>query len=182
MGEIGTLLQPQLPKLRRYARSLTRNESDAEDLVQRCLVRALSKQQLWREGTDLRAWLFTILHNEFVNDLRRRARERDWLSSTNMNPAITNINPAALPRSNPEASYRVREVQQALSKLPDRQREIVLQVGLEGEIYSSVATALGLPIGTVRSRLSRARAALRSMTGQEPPLRKTRHGQDQAVA
>ena len=86
MGDIGGLLPPQLPKLRRYARSLTQDKTDAEDLVQRCLVRALSRQHLWREGSNLPAWLCTILHNEFVSDLRRRARERDGLASKDMAP------------------------------------------------------------------------------------------------
>jgi RNA polymerase sigma-70 factor (ECF subfamily) len=75
MSNIGDLLTPQIPRLRRYARSLTRDLSRAEDLLQSCLVRALEKGHLWEPGTDLRAWLFTIMHNQHVNDIRRRVRE-----------------------------------------------------------------------------------------------------------
>ena len=166
MGDIGELLPPQIPKLRRYARSLTQDITDAEDLVQRCLVRALSRQHLWREGSNLSAWLCTILHNEFVSDLRRRARERDGLASKDMAPV-------AMPHSDPEVSCRIREIQYAFGKLPAWQQEVVLRIGVEGEEYGRTATALGIPIGTVRSRLARARETLRAATDHHPPARKT---------
>jgi RNA polymerase sigma-70 factor (ECF subfamily) len=155
MGDIGGLLLSQLPKLQRYARSLTRNDSDAEDLVQRCLVRALSKQHLWREGSDMPAWLRTILHHEFVSDMRQRAREREGLM-------IVDAKPVAMPYCDPEVSYRVRELQHAFGKLPTWQQEVVLRIGVEGEEYGDTATALGIPVGTVRSRLARARKTLRA--------------------
>ena len=126
MGDISGLLPPQLPKLRRYARSLTRNTTDAEDLVQRCLVRALSRQHLWREGSNLSAWLCTILHNEFVDDLRRRVREREGLK-------IVDMPPVAMPHSDPEVSCRIRELQHAFTELPAWQQEIVLRIVLDGE-------------------------------------------------
>jgi formamidopyrimidine-DNA glycosylase len=88
MSEIGGLLEPQLPVLRRYARALTRDAGCADDPVQNCLVRALANQHRWREGTDLRAWLCTILHNLFINDLRCRARERDRLKTVNVQLAL----------------------------------------------------------------------------------------------
>src|SRR5271168_3808132 len=75
MTDLAHLLEDEIPRLRRYARALTRDASRADDLVQSCLVRAIAKQHLWQEGTDLRAWLFTILHNHNVNDVRRSARE-----------------------------------------------------------------------------------------------------------
>ena len=75
MTDLAHLLEDEIPRLRRYARALTRDASRADDLVQSCLVRAIAKQHLWQEGTDLRAWLFTILHNQNVNDVRRSARE-----------------------------------------------------------------------------------------------------------
>src|SRR5438105_11378069 len=75
MGDFGKLLEEQIPRLRRYARALTRNAPIADDLVQDCLTRAVAKQHLWQPGTDLRAWLFTILHNQHVNDVRRAVRE-----------------------------------------------------------------------------------------------------------
>src|SRR5436190_2831610 len=75
MNDFALLLQNEIPRLRRYARALTRDVTRADDLVQSCLVRAVAKQHLWQPGTDLRAWLFTILHNQYVNDVRRSARE-----------------------------------------------------------------------------------------------------------
>ena len=75
MPEIADRLESEIPRLRRYARALTRDAARADDLVQSCLVRALAKRHLWQEGTDLRAWLFTILHNQHVNDIRRSARD-----------------------------------------------------------------------------------------------------------
>jgi RNA polymerase sigma-70 factor (ECF subfamily) len=157
MSDIGGLLPSQLPKLQRYARLLTRNRSDAEDLVQRCLVRALSRQHLWREGSDLPAWLCTILHHEFVSDMRQRAREREGLM-------IVDAKPVTMPHCDPEVSYRVRELQHAFGKLPAWQQEVVLRIGVNGEEYGDTATALGIPIGTVRSRLARARKTLRAST------------------
>ena len=157
MSDIGLLLEPQLPSLHRYARALTRDASRAEDLVQTCVVRALVNQDRWAEGTNLRGWLFTILHNEFVSQVRRYARERDrWPTA--------DFQPAAMLGSDPEMSYRLLELQTALGKLSEVQREIVLLVGLAGDTYDQVADTLGVPLGTVRSRLSRARQKLRNLT------------------
>lgn len=167
MADIGHLLEAELPTLRRYARALTRDAGRAEDLVQSCLVRALSRQHQWQEGSDLRAWLCTILHNEFVSELRRHARERERL------PAME-ISPAMLPGSDPELSLRLRELQNALGKLPAWQREMVLQVGIECMTYDDAAAALGIPIGTVRSRMARARENLRVLT-DHPPSRQAEH-------
>ena len=75
MNDFGRLVEAEIPRLRRYARALTRDAVRADDLVQSCLTRAVSKQHLWQAGTDLRAWLFTILHNQHVNDVRRSVRE-----------------------------------------------------------------------------------------------------------
>ncbi len=157
MSNIGCLLEPQLPGLRRYALSLTRDHTGAEDLVQNCVVRALSREHQWRDGTDLRAWLFTILHNEFVSELRRRQREENRAPNSGLKPA-------QMPSSDPEMSYRVREVQNALQLLPAWQREIVLRIGLDREEYDDIAAVLGIPVGTVRSRLARARERLRELT------------------
>ena len=157
MSDIGLLLEPQLPSLHRYARALTRDASRAEDLVQTCVVRALVNQDRWAEGTNLRGWLFTILHNEFVSQVRRYARERAWRASAGLELA-------SLPGSDPEMSYRLVELQRALRNLSDGQREIVLLIGLEGYRYDQVAETLGIPLGTVRSRLSRGRQNLRNLT------------------
>ncbi len=165
MSDIRGLLEPQLPKLRRYARSLAHDAAGADDLVQACLVRALANQHLWQSGTDLRAWLFTIMHNVFVTEIRRHARERD-------SRQIVAIRPAMMPGSDPELSYRVREVQDALGQLPAWQSQIVLQVGLGRALYADAASALGIPVGTVRSRLARARESLRAITDYQQPARR----------
>ena len=80
MNDFAPMLEAQIPRLRRYARALTRDVSRADDLVQSCLARAVAKQHLWQYGTDLRAWLFTILHNEHVNDVRRSVREGSYVT------------------------------------------------------------------------------------------------------
>jgi RNA polymerase sigma-70 factor, ECF subfamily len=160
MTDIRGLLEPYLPNLWRYAHSLTHDASRADDLVQSCLVRALTNQHLWREGTDLRAWLFTILHNLFISEVRRLAREQKRL-------AILDMKPAVMPGSDPELSYRVREVQDALRRLPASQSEIILQIALDNVMYENAASNLDIPIGTVRSRLARARESLRAMTDRE---------------
>jgi RNA polymerase sigma-70 factor, ECF subfamily len=159
MYDIGPLLEPELPKLRRYARQLARDAGRADDLVQSCLVRALGKQHLWREGTDLRAWLFTILHNEFVTEARRRTRERERLPNAD-------IRPATMPGADPELAYRIVELRMALPKLPRWQREVLVHAGFCGTPYAEVANALALPVGTVRSRLARAREQLRAFTDE----------------
>jgi RNA polymerase sigma-70 factor (ECF subfamily) len=157
MSEIRPLLEQYLPHLRRYARALTRDADRADDLVQACLVRALANQHLWHEGTDLRAWLFTILHNQHINELRSQARQQKLLQQAQIAPAL-------LPGSDPELSHRVQELAQVLRKLPVRQGEIVLRISLEQQTYGDAAVALRIPIGTVRSRFSRARERLRAIT------------------
>lgn len=155
MSDIGRLLEPQLPALRRYARKLTRDASRAEDLVQTTVLRALINQGKWAEGTNLRGWLFSILHNEFVSQVRRYARELHRRSAVDLRPA-------AIPGSDPEMSYRLIELKVALANLPASQREIIMLVGLEGYTYERVADVLNVPLGTVRSRVSRARQNLRN--------------------
>jgi RNA polymerase sigma-70 factor (ECF subfamily) len=158
MTEFTHLLEGEIPRLRRYARALTRDASRADDLVQSCLVRAIAKQHLWQEGTDLRAWLFTILHNLHVNDVRRSAREGTAIPVEEVD--------AALPvTANAFDSLRLRDLNRAIGRLPDEQRQVILLVGLEGMRYEEVAAILGIPIGTVRSRLSRGRETLRGLMG-----------------
>src|ERR1700730_14748580 len=151
-------IEAEIPRLRRYARALTRDESNADDLVQDCLVRALSKQHLWQEGTDLRAWLFTILHNQYVNQVRRAIREGTAVSVSDTEPSLTRA---------PDQGKRLelRDLDRALARLPEEQRTVILLVGLEGMRYEAVAEIIGVPVGTVRSRLSRGREALRQLMG-----------------
>src|SRR5687767_15947061 len=95
MTDFARLLEAEIPRLRRYARALTRDVTRADDLVQSCLTRALAKQHLWQPGTDLRAWLFTILHNQHVNDVRLSVREGVTVAVDEMAPMLT-VHPSAM--------------------------------------------------------------------------------------
>jgi RNA polymerase sigma-70 factor (ECF subfamily) len=154
MDAICTLIEQEIPRMRRYARALLRNPVDADDLVQDAVVRALDKAHLWQPGTDLRAWLFTILHNQYVNSVRKSARSGPQLPIE----AAATIGRAA----SQLASIELGDLKMAIERLPDEQRSVLLLVGLEGMSYDEVAQILKIPVGTVRSRLSRAREALRS--------------------
>lgn len=156
MSDFARRLETEIPRLRRYARALTRDATRADDLVQNCLLRAIAKEHLWEPGTDLRAWLFTILHNQHVNDVRRAVRE-------GINTAVEEMAPLLTVPSNATASLLLRDLERAIARLPEEQRQVILLVGLEGMRYEEVATILGVPIGTVRSRLSRGRETLRRL-------------------
>jgi RNA polymerase sigma-70 factor (ECF subfamily) len=125
MPDIRSRLVKEIPRLRRYARALTRDVTAADDLVQDCLVRAGSKSHLWQEGTDLRAWLFAILHNLHINDVRRavRAGGTTSISDIEHKPALT---------SAPDQDKRLelRDLERAFAKLPDEQRSALLLVGM----------------------------------------------------
>jgi RNA polymerase sigma-70 factor, ECF subfamily len=154
-------IEALIPRLRRYARALVRDSVTADDLVQDCLTRALGKIHLWQEGTDLRAWLFTILHNQHISLARRAARERNHLELKR--------DYLELARSSAQtARLDLHDLDRAITKLPDEQRAVLLLIGLEGMQYDEVATVLNLPVGTVRSRLSRGRKTLRILTGLFP--------------
>ena len=156
MNDFAVLLQNEIPRLRRYARALTRDAARADDLVQSCLVRAIAKAHLWEPGTDLRAWLFTILHNQNVNDIRRSVREGVVVAVEDVAPVLT-----VAPRA--ASSLQLRDLERAIGLLPEEQRQVILLVGLEGMRYEEVAAVLDIPIGTVRSRLSRGREMLRRL-------------------
>jgi RNA polymerase sigma-70 factor, ECF subfamily len=156
MSEFSCLVERQIPRLRRYARALTRAADQADDLVQDTLMRALAKSHLWQPDTNIRAWLFTIMHNQFVNTARREMRNGARVDIEQMASAL----PAT---SDPSKGRELVELDRALGRLPDEQREVILLVGLEGMGYQSAAQILGVPIGTVRSRLSRGREALREL-------------------
>ncbi len=143
-----------IPRLRRYARALTGDAAAADDLVQDALERALVKRKLWQEGTDLRAWLFTVMHNVFVNQVRSAAANR----SVPLDDAVYDM-------AQPPATDRleIRDLDIALQALPDEQRTVVLLVGLEQMTYDEAAQVLEVPIGTVMSRLSRGRERLRRL-------------------
>ena len=160
MTEFARLLEAQLPRLRRYARALTRDPSRADDLVQDTLVRALDKQHLYQDGTNLRAWLFTLMHNQHVNNARRNVREGDSLDVDTVAAHLVAV-------TDPTASRQLRELDEAIGKLAMEQRQVILLIGLEGMSYEEAAAILDVPIGTVRSRLSRGREALRRLMGME---------------
>jgi RNA polymerase sigma-70 factor, ECF subfamily len=157
MSDFHNLIKREIPRLRRYARALTRNGDRADDLVQETLLRAIAKSHLWQTGTDIRAWLFTIMHNQHVNHVRSSIREGVTVDLEDA-PAMT-AEPVATTR------LELRDLERALAKLPTEQREVILLVGLEGMAYEEVAEVLGVPVGTVRSHLSRGRDALRQLMG-----------------
>ena len=154
-------LPRHLPALRRYARALTGDAAASDDLVQDCAERALSRAHLWREPGNMRAWLFTIMHNLNANR-RRHAASRPTM---------------AMARDLPEAAWPARQIDSlaarqtlsALHQLSDPHRDVLILVAIEGMPYAEAAAVLGIPPGTVMSRLSRARAHLRALTGETPP-------------
>jgi RNA polymerase sigma-70 factor (ECF subfamily) len=147
-----------LPRLRRYARALTGDVTRADDLVQDTLERALVKLDLWQPGSDLRAWLFTLMHNLFVNQIRTPR------------PAETALDEALeVPVSGGQMeALAARDMHAALLRLPEEQRAVILLVGLEQFGYAEAAQVLGVPVGTVMSRLARARERLRHILAGEP--------------
>lgn len=166
MGDFLDEIEASVPALRRYARALTRNADQADDLVQDCLERAIRKRALWRPTGPLQAWLFRVLLNLYRNELRSRRRRGDPLPIDDM-PAEPSVAP-------PQPGHlALAEVERALHRLPAEQREALLLVVVEGQSYAEAADILEIPIGTLMSRLGRARAALRQLTGagDEPRLR-----------
>ncbi len=156
------LIARELPRLRRYARAL-RNDSGADDLVQDCIERALRKSNLWRQGTNMRAWLFRILYNLHLSSLRSGKRSPQTVPLDDVAP-MAGGGPGQL------HALELKELSRAFRALPAEQRDVVALVALEGMRYDEAAAVLGVPMGTVRSRLSRARAALREATAAAPPL------------
>jgi RNA polymerase sigma-70 factor (ECF subfamily) len=144
-----------IPQLRRYARALTGDHSAADDLVQDTLERAWRRLALWRSGSNLRAWLFTIMHNLYVNQLKANPAIR----SRSAEHAAVDL--PATPTQ--EERLELQDLNKALRRLSDEQREVVLLVGLEEMSYQEAAEILGVPIGTVMSRLSRGREQLRAL-------------------
>jgi len=147
----GRSLVALIPRLRRYARALVGDRAAADDLVQDTLERAWAKLHLFRQGTDLRAWLFTVMHNVHVNRIRA-AKPTD---------ALDDEMPELAQRATQGDALLVRDLDRAIAALPVAQREVLLLVALEDLSYEETARVLGIPIGTVMSRLARAREKLR---------------------
>lgn len=158
-----------IPRLRRYARVLTGDTTRADDLVQDTLARAWEKRRLWQAGTDLRAWLFTVMHNVYVNQLALLRREAANVSLD----ADTSGLAWQLPvRGNQVDRVELLEVVAQMGRLNADQREVLLLAAVEEMRYEEIAAVLGVPIGTVMSRLSRARDKLRHLVaGPSPGLR-----------
>jgi len=159
MSETLPLIEAEIPHLRRFARYIVRDVDRADDLVQECLTRAIAKVHTWTPGTNLRAWLFVILKNCHINDVRRQRPTSE----------IPTDHPMLTVPSNQEAHITLLEVRDAYLSLSEEHREVLLLVAIEGLQYEEAAAVLGVPLGTVRSRLSRARQALRDALGEPLP-------------
>jgi RNA polymerase sigma-70 factor (ECF subfamily) len=145
----------QLASLKRYARSLVRNNADAEDLVQDTLLRAYERRATFRKGANLRTWLFTILHNTHVDT------KRSSVSRIRRDDAVAAERGYQYPAAQ-EHAVHLRQVRDAFMQLPAEQREALHLIAVEDLSYQQAAETLGVPLGTLMSRVSRARAALRS--------------------
>lgn len=162
-GEFEAALVTHVPALRRYALGLTRHREDADDLVHDCLALAIQKQNLWQPGTKLKSWLFTLLHNLFVNDYRkRRARPVQVSYET------TRVRGESATSRPPDVT--LLQLERALSVLRSEHREVVLLVSVQGFSYVEAAEIIDVPLGTIRSRLSRARTLLRRELGEPAEL------------
>ena len=169
MSDVKWLIATEVPHLRRFAIALTGDREAADDLVQDCVVRALRKRHLWRRRGSLRSWLFRILYRIYVDGVRAPQRE---VALPHDAPAAKLVQPPAQ-----EARVEVRNVVVGLRQLPADQRAAILLVALEGLPYDEAADALDIPVGTLRSRLSRGREALRGMmagTETTPLLRRVK--------
>ncbi|HEY2876820.1 MAG TPA: sigma-70 family RNA polymerase sigma factor [Reyranella sp.] len=166
MADPGPLIEPHIPALRRYAFALLRDRDRADDLVQDTLERALSRWLLRRADGDVRAWLFTILRNLHVGRWRSERRR----STVDLDETAVGV-PARQ-----EAALEVHDVLAAIDQLPEEQKSLLLLVGVEDFSYDDAARILGMPIGTVMSRLSRARQRLRALveTGKVTLLRRVK--------
>ena len=157
MQEMHERLLACLPRLRRYARALTGDSASADDLVQDTVERGWARIAQWRPDGDLRAWLFGIMHNLHVDQLRRSP------------PPAVELDDGDLPAAPLAESLGLRDLERALQQLPPAQREVLLLVALEEMRYEDVAATLDIPLGTVMSRLSRARENLRRLMAGQPP-------------
>ncbi|MFL5159867.1 MAG: sigma-70 family RNA polymerase sigma factor [Microvirga sp.] len=169
MDEIASLLEPQIPALRRYAWALLRDHEGADDLVQDTLERAISRWGQRQRNGDLRAWLFAIQRNLFLNGVRQR-------KSRGVHVGEEALNDVQAPDLSPEGHAGLRDVLSGLDALPEEQRSLLLLVSVEDLSYEQAAQVLGIPLGTVMSRLSRARARLREFmeNGRSTVLRRVK--------
>ena len=150
---------PQLlPRLWRFALRLTRNRADAEDLTQRCCLRALERRSQWQPGTALLSWLFAIMHSIWLNELRSAQRRREF--SVDWEDDMGDFESRMEAGNDPEHTMMCRQIVEAVHELPEAQRLVMVLIAAEGLSYRETAQVLDVPIGTVMSRLARARLAV----------------------
>ncbi|WP_243372992.1 RNA polymerase sigma factor [Microvirga solisilvae] len=169
MDEIASLLEPQLPGLRRYAWALLRDDEGADDLVQDTLERAIRHWAQRRRDGDLKAWLFAIQRNLFLDVVRRR-------KSHGIQVGVEALEEVSASADNPESQVGMRDILTGLDTLSEEQRSVLLLVGVEDLSYEQAAQVLDVPVGTVMSRLSRARGRLRDFmeNGRSAVLRRVK--------
>jgi RNA polymerase sigma factor (sigma-70 family) len=156
MSDLAAEIEPHIPALRRYARALLRSQDAADDLVQDCLERALSRWHLRRRDADPRAWLLTILHNLYLNDVRQRKRRGPHVGYQEAAGQVS-------ADGDGERALIVRDALHALDALSEDQRSLLLLIAVEDFSYQEAADLFSVPIGTIMSRLSRARTNLRTV-------------------
>ena len=160
-AELYRIMEAEIPRLRRYARALTQDFNVADALVQDCLARGLGDLHLRSEGTDVRTWLFAILYNQYVNQVRQAGRVSAATGLDETGPGLTSA-------PDQDGRLELQNLGRVLAKLPKAQHAVILLVGLEGLSCEEVAQIIGVSVGTVRSRLSRGRDALRRLMSVAP--------------
>ena len=155
MSEIWSKLEAEIPHLRRAARRWCRHAADADDLVQDTLIRALASAHLWQAGTSLRAWLITIMRNQFFANIAKSKRAMVGVEVLQMIAGSAAYDEA-------ETRLVLRDVERAFRRLPPKQRSAVLLAAVEGKSYSEAASIMGVSVDSVRCHLARARDGLRA--------------------
>lgn len=161
-GTFEDQLAALLPRLRRFAHSLSRDPADADDLTQASIERALKSKAQWQPDTRLDSWCYRIMRNLWIDTARSRARR-----TAHEAPEDDGLNVGEDPRSAMDASVDLKRIMSAMDRLPDEQREVVSLILIEGFGYREAAEMLDLPIGTVSSRLVRGRMALLARVGEQ---------------
>lgn len=162
-ASFGEDLVALLPRMRRFARGLTRDAADGDDLCQATIERALKSASQWQEGTRLDAWMYRIMRNLWIDEARSRNRRNQTFA-----PEEDGLNVGDRGDAGIEASVELGNVGQALDRLPAEQREAVMLVLVEGLAYKEAAEVIGCPMGTLTSRLVRGREALMRELGELP--------------
>jgi RNA polymerase sigma factor (sigma-70 family) len=161
LSQFENQLSALLPRLRRFAHALSRNVADADDLTQATIERALRAREQWQPGTKLDSWTYRIMRNLWIDTARSSAR-----AAARLAPEEEGLRIGEDPRDAMDAAVDLKRIMVAMSKLPDEQREVVALILVEGFGYREVSEMLGLPLGTVSSRLVRGRTALLAMVGE----------------